>query len=142
MPNIDEHFESLLPLVPGVVRGPNGLINMKGARSSQNGSLVNSADVTDPATEAINIPIDVVSSVQVLSTPFDPEYGKFTGAVSSVETRPGDFDKNVRPEPASAFAPTRRLRYGHRCIHATDDDYVFLVDIVNRLIDLSRSRRT
>lgn len=40
MPNIDEHFESLLPLVPGVVRGPNGLINMKGARSSQNGSLV------------------------------------------------------------------------------------------------------
>jgi hypothetical protein len=95
MPNIDERFQSLLPLVPGVVRGPNGLINMKGARASQNGSLVNSADVTDPATgaTAINIPIDVVSSVQVLSTPYDPEYGKFTGAVSNVETRQGDFDK-------------------------------------------------
>jgi hypothetical protein len=95
MPNRDEHFESLLPLVPGVVRGPNGQINMKGARSSQNGSLVNSADVTDPATgtTAINIPIDVVSKVEVLSTPYDPEYGKFTGAVSNVETRPGDFDK-------------------------------------------------
>src|SRR5262249_25119377 len=63
MPNRDEHFESLLPLVPGVVRSPNGQINMKGARASQNGSLVNSADVTDPATgtTAINIPIDVVS---------------------------------------------------------------------------------
>jgi carboxypeptidase family protein len=95
MPNLDEHFQSLLPLVPGVVRGPNGLINMKGARASQNGSLLNSSDVTDPATgeTAINIPIDVVSSVQVLSTPYDPEYGKFTGAVSNVETRPGDFDK-------------------------------------------------
>jgi TonB dependent receptor len=95
MPNIDEHFQSLLPLVPGVVRGPNGLINMKGAHTSQSGSLVNSADVTDPATgeTAINIPIDVVSSVQVLSTPYDPEFGKFTGAVSNVETRPGDFDK-------------------------------------------------
>src|SRR5438445_7218489 len=95
MPNIDEHFQSLLPLVPGVVRGPNGLINMKGARTSQNGSLVNSADVTDPATgeTAINIPIDVVSAVHVLSTPYDPEYGKFTGAVSNVETRPGDFNK-------------------------------------------------
>jgi hypothetical protein len=95
MPNIDEHFQSLLPLVPGVVRGPDGRINMKGARASQNGSLVNSADVTDPATgtTAINIPIDVVSSVQVLSTPYDPEYGNFTGAVASVETRPGDFDK-------------------------------------------------
>jgi hypothetical protein len=48
MPNIDEQFQSLLPLIPGVVRGPNDLINMKGARTSQNGSLVNSADVTDP----------------------------------------------------------------------------------------------
>jgi hypothetical protein len=95
MPNRNEHFESLLPLVPGVVRGPSGLINMKGAQASQKGSLVNSADVTDPATgeTAINIPIDVVSSVQVLSTPYDPEYGKFTGAVSNVETKPGDFDK-------------------------------------------------
>jgi hypothetical protein len=27
MPNIDEQFQSLLPLIPGVVRGPNGLIN-------------------------------------------------------------------------------------------------------------------
>jgi hypothetical protein len=95
MPNVDEHFQGLLPLIPGVVRGPNGLINIKGARASQNGSLVNSADVTDPATgtTAINIPIDVVSSVKVLSTPYDPEYGKFTGAVSDVETRSGDFNK-------------------------------------------------
>jgi TonB dependent receptor-like, beta-barrel len=94
MPNRDERFEDLLPLVPGVVRGPSGRINMKGARSSENGSLVNSADVTDPATgeAAITIPIDAVSSVQVLSTPYNPEYGKFTGAVSNVETRPGNFN--------------------------------------------------
>jgi hypothetical protein len=49
MPTLNERFEDLLPLLPGMVRGPDGLINMKGARSSQNGSLVNSADVTDPA---------------------------------------------------------------------------------------------
>ena len=95
MPNLDERFDSLLPLIPGVVRGPNGLINLKGAQASQNGSLLNSADVTDPATgtSALNIPIDVVSSVHVLSTPYNPEYGKFTGAVSNVETRPGSFNK-------------------------------------------------
>ena len=94
-PNPDERFESLLPLVPGVVRGPDGHINMKGARETQGGWLVNSANVTDPATgaEAMNLPIDVVSSVQVLSNPYDPEYGKFTGAVSSVETRTGNYDK-------------------------------------------------
>src|SRR5437879_2898528 len=110
MPNIDEHFENLLPLVPGVVRGPNGQINMKGARASQNGSLVNSADVTDPATgmTAVNIPIDVVSKVEVLSTPYDPEYGKFTGAVSNLETRPGNFNK-FRMSARNLLPRLRRL---------------------------------
>jgi len=111
-PNVNERFESVLPLVPGVVRGPDGLINMKGARSSQNGSLVNSADVTDPATgsNAINLPIDVVSSVQVLSTPYSPEYGKFTGAVSNVETRAGNFTK--LHVSAQNLMPRMRVRQG------------------------------
>jgi hypothetical protein len=94
-PNQDEKIESLLPLVPGVVRGPDGRINMKGAQATQAGWLVNSANVTDPATggQAISLPIDVVSSVQVISNPYNPEYGRFTGAVSSVETRTSNFDK-------------------------------------------------
>jgi Carboxypeptidase regulatory-like domain/TonB dependent receptor-like, beta-barrel len=106
-PNSNERIESLLPLVPGVVRGPDGRINMKGASSTQAGWLVNSANVTDPATgdEAMNLPIDVVSSIQVISNPYDPEYGRFTGAVSSVETRTGNFNKfhvsvqNLVPRP-------------------------------------------
>jgi hypothetical protein len=94
-PNVNERLESLLPLVPGVVRGPDGHINLKGARSTQSGALVNSANVTDPATGsvAINLPIDVVSSVQVISNPYDPQYGKITGAVSSVETKTGDYNR-------------------------------------------------
>ena len=94
-PNQNEKIDGLLPLVPGVVRGPDGKINMKGAQATQAGWLVNSANVTDPATggQAINLPIDVVSSVQVVSNPYDPEYGKFTGAVSSVETRTSNLDK-------------------------------------------------
>lgn len=94
-PNQNEKVDSLLPLVPGVVRGPDGRINMKGAQATQAGWLVNSANVTDPATggQAISLPIDVVSSVQVISNPYDPEYGKFTGAVSSVETRTSNFNK-------------------------------------------------
>ena len=93
-PNVNERFDTLLPLVPGVVRGPDGHINLKGSSSTQNGALVNSANVTDPATgsPAINLPIDVVSSVHVMSNPYDPQYGKFTGAVSSVETKTGSYD--------------------------------------------------
>src|SRR4029077_6551115 len=105
-----EHFQSLLPLIPGVVRGPNGQINMKGARASQNGSRVKRGDVTGPGTgtTAINIPIGVVSSIKVLSTPYDPEYGKFTGAVSNVETRPGEFNK-LRVSAQNFVPHLRRL---------------------------------
>jgi len=93
-PNVDERFESLLPLVPGVVRGPDGRINLKGTRDTQSGMVVDSANVSDPATgsPAINVPIDVVSSVQVISNPYDPEYGQFTGAVSNINTKAGDLD--------------------------------------------------
>ena len=112
-PNQNERIESLLPLVPGVVRGPDGRINMKGAQATQAGWLVNSANVTDPATggQAINLPIDVVSSVQVISNPYDPEYGKFTGAVSSVETRTGNLDKFHLS--LQNFVPRARDRDGH-----------------------------
>ena len=94
-PNVNERFESSLPLIPGVVRGPDGHINLKGTRNTQSGALVNSANVTDPVTggPAINLPIDVVSSVQVISNPYDPQYGKFTGAVSTVATKTSDYEK-------------------------------------------------
>jgi hypothetical protein len=94
-PNVNERFESSLPLIPGVVRGPDGHVNLKGTRNTQSGALVNSANVTDPVTgsPAINLPIDVVSSVQVISNPYDPQYGKFTGAVSTVSTKTSDYEK-------------------------------------------------
>jgi hypothetical protein len=93
-PNRYDQFDSLLPLVPGVVRGPDGIINLKGARSSQSGALVNSASVTDPATgnPAINLPIDVVQEVKVIPNPYDPEYGRLAGAVSNLETTTGNFN--------------------------------------------------
>src|SRR5882757_570294 len=112
-PNQEEKIDSLLPLVPGVVRGPDGRINIKGAQATQAGWLVNSANVTDPATggQAINLPIDVVSSVQVISNPYDPEYGKFTGAVSSVETRTSNMEKFHLS--AQNLFPRARLRDDH-----------------------------
>jgi Carboxypeptidase regulatory-like domain len=106
-PNKDERIDALLPLIPGVVRGPDGLVNMKGARASQTGYLVNSANVTDPVTgnAALSLPIDVVESVKVIADPYDPEYGRLTGAVASVETVTGNFNvfrvtaQNILPRP-------------------------------------------
>lgn len=89
-PLVSERFLESLPLVPGVVRGPDGLMKIKGAPSTQSGWLVNSANVTDPVTgeQAISLPIDVIEEVEVLPNPFAAEYGKFAGAVTNIETKP------------------------------------------------------
>jgi hypothetical protein len=92
-PIASERFQDALPLIPGVVRGPDGLLNINGTRSNQSGLMFNSANGTDPVTgeDAIELPIDAVSSVQVRGAAFAPEFGLSAGAVTTVETqRAGD----------------------------------------------------
>src|SRR4030095_2263109 len=74
LPLVNEQFQDAIPLVPGVVRGPDGLLNLKGARASQSGFLVNSANVTDPVTgeSAINLPLEAVQSLEVVSNSCAP----------------------------------------------------------------------
>jgi hypothetical protein len=160
-PNSDQKFEALLPLVPGVVRGPDGRINMKGARNTQSGALVNSANVTDPASggAAINLPIDVVSSVQVVSNPFDPQYGRFTGALSTVETKTANYEKmhfsiqNIVPRwrdragtIAGLGAATPRFTFTgplvhNRAAYMQSFEYRFLRTPVNSLPPLQRDTK-
>ena len=111
LPLVNERFQDALPLVPGVVRGPDGLLNVKGARTSQSGLTVNSANVTDPVTGefAINLPIEAIQSVEVLTNPYAPEYGQFTGAITKVETRSGSDKFNVQGD---SFLPRFRRRGG------------------------------
>jgi hypothetical protein len=87
-PIASDRFQDALPLIPGVVRGPDGLLNINGARSNQSGLTFNSANGTDPVTgeDAIELPIDAVSSVQVRGAAYAPEFGLSAGAVTLVET--------------------------------------------------------
>jgi hypothetical protein len=111
IPLANERFQDALPLIPGVVRGPDGLLNVKGSRASQSGLTVNSTNVTDPVTGefAINLPVEAIQSVQVLTNPYAAEYGKFSGAVTAIETRPGTNKFNVQ---AQSFFPRLRRRGG------------------------------
>ncbi len=111
LPLVNERFQDAIPLVPGVVRGPDGLLNLKGARSSQSGMIVNSANVTDPATgeAAISLPIEAVQSVEVLTNSYAPEYGQFTSGVTSVQTRSGTDKFHAN---ATSFFPRPRRRGG------------------------------
>lgn len=139
-PNVNERFESSLPLIPGVVRGPDGHVNLKGTRNTQSGALVNSANVTDPVTggPAINLPIDVVSSVQVISNPYDPQYGKFAGAVSTVATKTSDYEKFHFS--FQNFIPRLRDRDGTiKGIGASTPRMTFTAPIVKNRIAITQS---
>jgi hypothetical protein len=93
-PLIDQKFQDALPLLPGVLRGPDGNLNIKGTRPSQSGILVSSLNVTDPVTgaPAIELPLEAGDTVHVHSNPYSSEFGKFTGAVTTIETRSGSND--------------------------------------------------
>ncbi len=111
-PLIDQKFQDALPLLPGVVRGPDGTLNIKGTRPSQSGILVSSLNVTDPVTgnPAIELPLEAVETVHVYSNPYSAEYGKFTGAVTAIETRSGS---NKLRYLMTGTLPRPRLRSGH-----------------------------
>jgi hypothetical protein len=111
-PLIDQKFQDALPLLPGVVRGPDGTLNIKGTRPSQSGILVSSLNVTDPVTgnPAIELPLEAVETVNVYSNPYSAEYGKFTGAVTAIETRSGT---NKLRYLFTGTLPRPRLRDGH-----------------------------
>lgn len=80
-----------LPLVPGIVQAPDGEMKINGSGEHRSAMVVNSADVTDPATGRFGptVPIDSVDTLEVLSTPFLAQYGHFTSDVVAVETRRG-----------------------------------------------------
>ena len=80
-----------LPLVPGVVRDPGGALSIAASAEHRSAMVVNSTDVTDPATGqfGLTVPIDSVETINVYETPFLAEYGRFTAGLVSVETRRG-----------------------------------------------------
>ena len=80
-----------LPLVPGIVSGLDGSIRIAGFGEDHSALLVNSVDVTDPATGAfgLSVPIDSVQTIEVSEMPYLAEYGHFTAGVVAADTRRG-----------------------------------------------------
>ena len=80
-----------LPLIPGIVRAADGSVRIAGFGEDHSALLVNSVDVTDPATGGfgLSVPIDSVQAIEVSETPYLAEYGRFTAGVVAAETRRG-----------------------------------------------------
>jgi len=92
--NVPSHpatVKDTLPLVPGVVRSSEGEIKISGTGEHRSALVVNSADVTDPATGqfGVTVPVDSVETIEVFKTPYLAQFGRFTAGVVSVETKRG-----------------------------------------------------
>lgn len=101
-----------LPLVPGVARTPDGRITIEGTDEFHSTLLINSVNVTDPATGnvGLSIPVDSVDIVKVSLSPYLAQYGSFTAGVVSAETRRvGDKWNFNLNDPLPEF----RIRSGH-----------------------------
>ena len=112
LPLAEQKFKEAMPLVPGVVRTRDGELNMKGEVENQGMLLVNSAQTVDPITGSFSIPVplDAIQSLQVEKTPYDAEYGGFSGGLTTIETKPpsGQFKYGVMD-----FIPGIRGKSGH-----------------------------
>lgn len=101
-----------LPLIPGIVRATDGSVKIAGYGENHSALLVNSVDVTDPATGefGLTVPIDSVDTISVSEMPYLAEYGRFTAGVVNAETkRGGDTWNYSLNDPLPDF----RIRSGH-----------------------------
>ena len=94
-----DDFQSLMPMLPGVVRGQDGRLRVKGGQPTQAALQVSSASLNDPSTGDfdLELPAPSVESVEVLSNPFAAEYGRFSTSVTQIRTRRGTNAWEVKP---------------------------------------------
>jgi hypothetical protein len=94
-----DDFQSLLPLLPGVVRGQDGRLRVKGGQPTQGALQISSASLVDPSTGDfdLDIPGQSIESVEVLANPFAAEYGRFTTSVTQIRTKRGTNEWEIKP---------------------------------------------
>ena len=90
-PLTGDDFQSLLPLLPGVVRDGNGRLSIRGGQPVQGALQISSASLNDPSTGDfdLDLPAQSVQSIEVLANPFAAEYGRFSSSVTEIRTKRG-----------------------------------------------------
>ncbi len=98
-PLAGDDFQSLLPLLPGIIRGPDGRLRAKGGQPTQGGLQISSTSLVDPSTGDfdLELPGQSVESVELLANPFSAEYGRFSTSVTQLRTRRGTNEWEVKP---------------------------------------------
>ena len=98
-PLAGDDFQSLLTVLPSIIRGPEGRLRIKGGTPTTGALQMSSASLNDPSTGDfdLELPSGAVESVEVLSNPFAAEYGRFSTSVTQVRTKRGTNEWIVKP---------------------------------------------
>ncbi len=98
-PLAGDDFQSLLPLLPGVLRGPDGRLRAKGGQPTQGALQISSASLIDPSSGDfdLQLPGQSIESVELLTNPFAAEYGRFSTSVVQLRTRRGTNEWEIKP---------------------------------------------
>jgi hypothetical protein len=98
-PLVGDDFHNLMQMLPGIVRGPDGRLRVKGGQPTQGALQVSSASLTDPSTGDfdLDVPGQSIESVEVLANPFAAEYGRFSSSVTQIRTRRGTNLWEIKP---------------------------------------------
>jgi len=91
LPSSHMHARESLPLLPSVIRGADGLLQLGGARAYQTPLTLDGFNVTDPATglSSVNLPLEAVLGVNAIRDPMAVTYGDLLGGLVRMESRPG-----------------------------------------------------
>lgn len=113
----NNQYSDALPLLPNVVRAPDGQISVAGARTGQGALLLNGFDESDPVTgePSAMAPLESIGSMQVYAGFYPADLGRAAGGVTSIETRSGG---DTWQYSAAGFMP--RMRFGPGLIDGVD----------------------
>jgi hypothetical protein len=91
LPSARMNARESLPLLPSVVRGPDGLMQLGGARAHETPLFLDGFNITNPASgmSSINLPFEAVRRVDVLHDPTDVSYGGLLGGMVKIDSRTG-----------------------------------------------------
>src|SRR6185436_6205787 len=80
-----------LPLLPAIIRGPDGLMQLGGARANDTPLMLDGFSIADPVTgvSSVNLPFEAVRGVDVLRDPMAVTYGNLLGGMVRVDSKPG-----------------------------------------------------
>jgi hypothetical protein len=97
-----------LPLLPSVVRGPDGLMELGGARAWETPIILDGFNITDPATglSSLNLPFEAVRGIDALRDPMSISYGRLIGGLVNMQTTSGG---DAFTSGLQSFIPRPRL---------------------------------